>query len=72
VHEKARFDHSLYCQPGSLSLRDLLRWRESTTPADSFMNEKKAEGTLIGAQHCYALDMRGERKNEDVLLRMDA
>jgi hypothetical protein len=67
VHERARFDHSLYCQPGS-HLRLMMGWRESPQPAQAFVQLKDAAGLVDGAAHCYLRELRGELRNEDTWL----
>jgi hypothetical protein len=67
VHDKADFDHVLYCQPSG---EDLTRtkWEESPQPAGMFMKVKEAQGLLVGDQHVYRLKMRGKLKNQDTLV----
>ncbi len=46
VHDKADFDHDLYCQAGESDDRKaLLQWRESERPADSFMDVKRPKAS---------------------------
>ena len=47
---------------------DLTDWQESTTPAGLFMKMKKAEGLLEPDEHCYLKELRGQHKNDDVVL----
>lgn len=69
IHKTAGFDHALFCQKKSESAaRKLLSWRESTKPAGNFMNLEKSQGLIVKDQHCYLLTMRGNRKNEDILV----
>jgi hypothetical protein len=68
VHEKADFDHWLFCQVGEGAATDILKWEESPQPAGLFMKIDKAEGLLLKDAHCYRLRMKGELKNEDVLV----
>jgi len=68
VHAKAHFDHTLYCQPGSLSLRGLLHWRESPAPVSKTSDIAKSRGTLDGERHLYTKGIEGKLKNEDTVL----
>lgn len=67
VHEKADFDHALYCQKQRVTQR-LPGWDESAWPAADFMKVAKAEGLVDGAAHVYRLKMHGSHKNADVLV----
>jgi hypothetical protein len=68
VHEKAGFDHWLFCQTGEGVTTDVLKWEESPQPAGLFMKMDKAEGLLLKDNHVYRLRMKGELKNEDMLV----
>jgi hypothetical protein len=66
VHDKADFDHELYCQ---LSGEDLAtKWEESPQPAGMFLKVEKAQGLLEADAHVYRMRLRGKRKNEDTLV----
>jgi hypothetical protein len=65
VHDKAHFDHALYCQCDSAKV---MGWDESPALAGSFMKVDKAQGLLNKEQHCYRKPMRGNLKNADVLV----
>ncbi len=67
VHEKAGFDHALYCQ---LSGEEdvAMKWTESKQPAGMYMDMDKSLGILDKTGHCYRKEMRGELKNEDVIV----
>jgi hypothetical protein len=77
-HPTAEFDHTLYCQvkPSGLPawkrpwawLR-LSGWQRSGEPARSFLNLSKANGVIKPELYCYKKDIRGKRKNEDILVR---
>ena len=67
VHDKAGFDHWLFCQTGEAET-DLMKWEESPQPAGLFMKVDKAEGLLLKDAHCYRMRMKGNLKNEDVLV----
>jgi hypothetical protein len=68
IHPRAKFDHALYCQRAGNDKADLNDWEESTQPAGLFMNMKKAKGLLVAEEHCYLKQLRGQHKNEDVIL----
>jgi hypothetical protein len=65
VHPKAHFDHALYCQSPSVKM---MQWEESTRPVGMFMTVNKAQGLLDAEQHCYRKKMRGDLKNEDIIV----
>jgi hypothetical protein len=65
VHDKAHFDHALYCQSESVKM---LQWQESRQPAGMFMKVDKAQGLLDADKHCFRKEMRGDLKNEDILV----
>lgn len=69
VHEKADFDHTLYCQPSAGEKLDLRNWAESESLAKNFMNLEKTSGVIASDQHCYRLLMRGQLNNTDVYIR---
>jgi hypothetical protein len=69
VHDKADFDHDLYCQAGESDDRKaLLQWRESERPADSFMDVKRAKGLIDPESHAYLTTIHGMKKNQDTLV----
>ena len=67
VHEKAGFDHMLYCQnDGNTST---IGWEESPRPAGLFMkNIEKSQGIVDPEGHCYRKIMKGEFENRDILV----
>lgn len=67
VHDKARFDHTLYCQKREADNMSLPEWRESDRLAVSFMEVQKAQGIVDGQAHCYRKTLKGELKNQDTL-----
>jgi hypothetical protein len=67
VHDKASFDHALYCQKREGDHTSLPEWRESTLPASQFMKVDKAQGILDGKAHCYLRTIRGSQRNQDTL-----
>jgi hypothetical protein len=68
VHDKADFDHWLFCQKGDGDETDLMKWEESPQPAGLFMKADKAQGLLLKDAHCYRMRMKGKLKNEDVVV----
>jgi hypothetical protein len=65
VHDKAHFDHALYCQSESVKM---MQWEESRQPAGMFMKVDKAQGLLNADKHCFRKEMRGNLRNEDILV----
>lgn len=69
VHDKADFDHDLYCQvPESHTKRPLLQWRESSGPASHFMDAAKTEKIVDPEAHVYLKVITGMQKNADTLV----
>lgn len=68
VHERADFDHDLYCQVGEDSRPPLHSWVESPALAKDFVDIKKATSIVDGDSHCYHSKIRGTKKNIDVIL----
>ena len=68
VRPKATFDHALYCQKRDGEKLSLPDWRESQTIAGQFMTASKAAGVLEADRHCYLKEVKGQRKNEDIVL----
>jgi hypothetical protein len=66
VHDKAGFDHALYCQQSGEDL--MMKWQESPQPAGMFMNIEKSLGILEKDGHCYKRELRGNLKNEDTIV----
>lgn len=66
VHEKAGFDHSLYCQSPSPDVA--MNWTESAHLAQYSVKCSKASGTVRPQQHIYRKKMNGKLKNEDVVI----
>lgn len=68
VHPKAAFDHTLYCQVTETESRQVMDWRESPKPASQFMKVNQAKELLVANRHCYQRKIRGQQKNEDILV----
>jgi hypothetical protein len=68
VHSRAKFDHTLYCQPGEAERPTIHDWRESDADARRFMKVDKTKGLLLADQHCYQKQLRGMLPNRDTLV----
>lgn len=68
VHEKAKFDHSIYCQPRPDERLSIQEWEESYTHAIGFMQVDKTKGIVLPDQHCYKRGMHGVLANRDTFL----
>jgi hypothetical protein len=63
VHDRAHFDHALYCQGADTATR----WEESPRPAEFFLTKlDKAKDVVDPKGHVYRKQMVGTYKNEDV------
>jgi hypothetical protein len=67
VHDKADFDHLLFCQRATNEELPL-KWTESPKHASSFMKIDKTEGIVTAAAHVYRLPMAGSLKNQDTVI----
>ena len=73
VHNTAKFDHALYCQPhGEQHLALGSKWEESASHARRFMNLDKSKGLLEPDQHCYRRELRGSLRNQDTFVTLAA
>ena len=68
VHEKAEFDHSIYCQPRPDELLSIHKWEESYTHPAGFMQVDKTKGIILPDQHCYKRGLHGYLANRDTFL----
>ena len=68
VHSKAKFDHTLYCQPGELERPTIHDWQESNANASRFVTVDKTKGLILGDQHCYRKELRGMLPNSDTFV----
>jgi len=63
VHDRAPFDHALYCQDADTATR----WEESPRPAEFFLTKlDQVKGVVDPKGHVYRRQMAGTYKNEDV------
>ena len=69
VHERADFDHTLYCQGAGLRPGE---WTESPQIAMQFMSAEKTKGIVLGAQHIYQRTLGGTLVNTDWLVKAKA
>jgi hypothetical protein len=65
VHDRAHFDHTLYCQSTPILRLNVLTWKESPRLAGKFMDVKKAEGLVVSNEHCFQLGLNGTLDNKD-------
>jgi len=73
VHNRAEFDHQLYCQPHAdqhLTLGS--KWHESNSHARGFMKLDKCKSILEPEQHCYRRELHGTFKNQDTFVSVAA
>jgi len=68
VHDKARFDHILYCQRTPQE-NGFMKWAESKLPAAKFMDADKAKGLIVKDDHCYRAEIRGVFLNRDYIVK---
>jgi hypothetical protein len=72
VHEKADFDHSLYCQPRAHERLSVFHWEESSRHPAGVMKITRTKGIILPDQHCFKLQMRGHLANRDTLLPVES
>ena len=65
IHERAGFDHVLYCQLPAMYDRRLNRWQESSSTVDAFIDIENAQGLVDADGHCYRRRLGGQLRNED-------
>lgn len=66
VHKTAMFDHALYCQRSGGE--NLMRWKESPSLANTFMQIDKTANIVAKDLHVHQLLMRGRMTNKDTVL----
>lgn len=66
VHDRAVFDHTLYCQTGSE--HESLHWEESPQLASEFVKTGATQGLVRAGQHVYRKQMSARLKNQDVMV----
>lgn len=70
VHDRATFDHDLYCQPGADHGLKLLDWSESRGAAAQFMKMELAQDVVLRDEHCYKRTLRGKLGNTDTFVEL--
>ncbi len=66
IHEKAHFDHSLFCQGNGMKPSE---WRESAQLPVQFMKSGKTQGIVLPGHHLYRRQLQGELANTDWLVK---
>ncbi len=65
VHNRAEFDHLLYCQRSEGDGAQLGDWRESPLLAREFVKTGQTKGLVAADRHCYRKPLRGMLENRD-------
>jgi len=68
VHERAEFDHTLYCQLAERDSQSVRAWQESPQLAGQFVNVRKAKRLVDADAHVYQKRIQGMKRNQDVWL----
>mgnify|MGYP006915948786 CR=1 FL=1 len=75
VHERAGFDHKLFCQhdaageiPLGRDLPSLREWEESMDLLESSLDLSRTGGLIVEGERCYRRTMLGTYDNEDVVM----
>ncbi len=68
VHSTAEFDHSLYFQRTDNLPKVPFGWDESSSNAGRFVRANQTKGLVVAADHVYHRVIRGNQKNEDILV----
>ena len=68
VHEKEKFDHTLYFQTKQTGLRALIDFDESEYAAVAFVKCGFTRGLVDSGLHVRRIKLNGELKNEDKIL----
>ncbi len=69
VHEKEDFDHTLYAQGWTNAVLGGQEWDESPGLAEGVVKIKNTKGLVWGGGHLYRSEIRGKRRNEDILAK---
>jgi hypothetical protein len=67
VHETARFDHTLYCQPDPLTAATL-SWERSAGVLGEHLDAERSRGLVDLDRECFRAMLVGTRKNRDLEL----
>ena len=68
AHEKADFDHSLYCQVEEIHPKGPEQWEESAIPVGMLMDYTRGMPVIERFTHVFRAKIVGEHKNQDVLV----
>lgn len=68
VHEKAHFDHALYCQFPDFSRHPPAPWEESPAPAGRSVDADRSKGLVDKDTHVYRRRIYGNQKNQDTVV----
>jgi len=68
LHDKADFDHLLFCQRSPGEVFALTEWEESPQLALTFMKVEKSKGLIDGSAHCHKKGIFGLRQNRDIIV----
>lgn len=68
VHQTAKFDHILYCQPTESERLATYGWTESFGHARQFIDVKRAKGVIAENQHCYRKPLVDRLPNRDTFV----
>jgi hypothetical protein len=71
AHEKAEFDHMIYCQSRPGERLSIHKWEESHTHPIGYMQVDKTKGIVLPDQHCYKREMHGLLANRDTFLSVE-
>ena len=68
VHERAKFDHVLYCQRLPEEKFSLMDWEESASLPHTELDLAAARGIVHPKYHIHRRTLRGKLRNEDIVL----
>lgn len=71
VHDRAAFDHTIYCQPSPAERLAIHEWDESYTLPGGFMKVQRTKGLILADEHCYKHEMHGLLANRDTFLAIE-
>lgn len=70
IHDRADFDHTLYCQRSPAERAPLTDWEESPQLARAFMKVDQTRGLVDGMLHCHKKSIIGRKPNRDTMLSL--
>ena len=65
LHDRAYYDHSLFCQGGGALEPFVRSWEMSKSGAGRFMDVERAQGILTPNEFCWRLTIKGRLTNTD-------